>query len=245
MNWRKRFAKRRLRPAKDFSGRPRLSMSASRSMRSTISRVRLQSNSFTVHLTCSSTSRRSSTVRRGRRSPLYRSMSSLALVVYGVCTVMVSPSDCAHTFGCAIDSSFCLIFASRFCVCAWILSLSIVCKSFVSLCKSSRCAARRAASSKPEPWIRLSSFWRHASSSLKRTLKSSNVRGCIRRSTSRLCLRSASSCRRSASFVSSSMRSLRSFRSCRARCRANMPRAWHWMMTVFSSTRAALSALLK
>ena len=37
-------------PANDFSGRPRLSMSASRSMRSTISRVRLQSNSLTLAL---------------------------------------------------------------------------------------------------------------------------------------------------------------------------------------------------
>mmetsp|Transcript_96360 Transcript_96360/g.294761 ORF Transcript_96360/g.294761 Transcript_96360/m.294761 type:complete len:357 (-) Transcript_96360:330-1400(-) len=245
MNWRNKLARRRRRPANDFSGRPRFNMSASRSIKSTTSRVKLQSNSFTVHFTCSSTSKRSSTVSNGNRRPLYKSMSSFARVVNGVCTVVVSPSACAHTFGWDMDSSFLLIFESRFCACALILSLSIVCNSFVSLCRSSRCAALLAASSNPDLAMRLASLNRQASSSLYSTLKSSNVLGCIRRSTSRLCRRSASSQRRWASPASSAKRSARCLRNCLARLRAAMPRTWHWMITLFSSRTAAWSALLK
>mmetsp|Transcript_96359 Transcript_96359/g.294757 ORF Transcript_96359/g.294757 Transcript_96359/m.294757 type:complete len:357 (-) Transcript_96359:330-1400(-) len=245
MNWRNKLARRRRRPANDFSGRPRFNMSASRSIKSTTSRVKLQSNSFTVHFTCSSTSKRSSTVSNGNRRPLYKSMSSFARVVNGVCTVVVSPSACAHTFGWDMDSSFLLIFESRFCACALILSLSIVCNNFVSLCRSSRCAARLAASSKPDFAMRLASLNRQASSSLYKTLKSSNVFGCIRRSTSRLCLKSASNQRRCSSLASSSQRCARSLHNCLARRRATMPRAWHWMITHFSNRRAAWSALLK
>mmetsp|Transcript_25789 Transcript_25789/g.74248 ORF Transcript_25789/g.74248 Transcript_25789/m.74248 type:complete len:233 (+) Transcript_25789:577-1275(+) len=121
----------------------------------------------------------------------------------------------------------------------------MVCNNFVSLCSNSRWAARRDASSKPDFEMRLASFKRHASSSLYSTLKSSKVFGCMRRSTSRLCRKSASSCLRSASFASSSSRSARSVRNCAARLLATMPRAWHWMMTHFSNIKAALSALLK
>mmetsp|Transcript_18763 Transcript_18763/g.71405 ORF Transcript_18763/g.71405 Transcript_18763/m.71405 type:complete len:295 (+) Transcript_18763:70-954(+) len=54
-NCRKRFPRRLRKLRREACGLPLASRSASRSMSSTISRVRPQSNSFTVHLTCNST----------------------------------------------------------------------------------------------------------------------------------------------------------------------------------------------
>lgn len=75
-----------------------LSRSASRSMSSTSSLVRAQSNSFTAHFTCNNTSRRSSSVRLGSVSPRYNCCSSAARTVVGVCTITCSTTrQTAHT----------------------------------------------------------------------------------------------------------------------------------------------------
>jgi hypothetical protein len=63
-----------------------LSRSASLSISSTSSRVTLLSHSLDTHLTCSSTSRRSSTLRVARVRPPYSCCSSAARTVRGVCT---------------------------------------------------------------------------------------------------------------------------------------------------------------
>mmetsp|Transcript_38656 Transcript_38656/g.65073 ORF Transcript_38656/g.65073 Transcript_38656/m.65073 type:complete len:205 (+) Transcript_38656:389-1003(+) len=166
MNCRKRLATRRRRPSMDRGSRPRFSRSASRSISSTVSRVRLQSNSFTVHFTCSSTSSRSSVVSSGNLRPLYSCMSSFARVVNGVCTSTPVPSLISHALGAAMSLSVCAIRTSRFSALAAILSLSMVCRSLVSLCSSCRRAARRSPSRSPASLIFCVSCRRQASSSL-------------------------------------------------------------------------------
>ena len=86
MNYRKRLDRRFLRPSKDVSFLPLLSMSASLSIKSTISLVKLQSNSLTVHLVWSRTSSLSSVDRNGNLKPLNKSINSFARVENGVCT---------------------------------------------------------------------------------------------------------------------------------------------------------------
>jgi hypothetical protein len=61
--------KRLLKPSKLFSALPRFNKSASRSINSTILRVKLQSNSFTVHFTCNNTSNLSSIDNNGKFKP--------------------------------------------------------------------------------------------------------------------------------------------------------------------------------
>lgn len=67
-------------------------MLAYRSISSTISLVRLQSHSFTVHLVLSRISSLSSVEIFFIFNPLYKSISSLALMVKGVCTSVTRPS---------------------------------------------------------------------------------------------------------------------------------------------------------
>ena len=81
MNCKNRLLSRLRSPSRLASDLPLLSISASRSIKSTISLVRLQSNSLTVHLVCSRTSSLSSVDKKGRRSPLYKSINSFALTV--------------------------------------------------------------------------------------------------------------------------------------------------------------------
>lgn len=75
-NRRKRFRMRWRRGCRLASPRPRLSRSASLSTSSAMSRVRRQSNSLTVHLRCSKTSSRSSTLRRGASRASYNSCTA-------------------------------------------------------------------------------------------------------------------------------------------------------------------------
>lgn len=151
---------RRLRPSTLFRLRPRFNRSASLSIcnhvkewlwwspdntrldvvqvhaavrtRSTISRVKLQSNSLTVHFTCKRTSRRSCILKRGKVSPWYRCMSSRARVVKGVWTDTVRPFMRAQFLGLArpriILSTRALLFSSR----APRFRRSMVCRSLVS-----------------------------------------------------------------------------------------------------------------
>mmetsp|Transcript_35890 Transcript_35890/g.89311 ORF Transcript_35890/g.89311 Transcript_35890/m.89311 type:complete len:288 (+) Transcript_35890:351-1214(+) len=239
MNWRKRFARRVRRPWSDSSDRPRFSMSASRSISSTMSLVRLQSNSFTVHLTCNSTSSRSSMLNEGRRSPLYSSISSFARVVNGVCTCATSPSLICQRFGAAISFSVERIRLSRFSSFACSRSLSIVCSSFCSLSKSCDSAAIRSGSSRFSPFILRVSCSLHASSSLYRISKSSRTCGCMRLSISLACRSSAA--RRCASSISAALR----YASCWARssevatARANQPRVYRCRSIAFSSRSSA------
>mmetsp|Transcript_43405 Transcript_43405/g.102134 ORF Transcript_43405/g.102134 Transcript_43405/m.102134 type:complete len:275 (+) Transcript_43405:52-876(+) len=225
MKSRKRLSSRRRSPSNDLSERPRLRRSASRSMSSSISRVRGDSNSLTVHLTCSRTSSRSSTLSLGSLSPLYRSISSLARVVKGVCTDATVPSPSSHSLGAAISSSCFETMRSLFSLAATALSRSMVCTSLISLSTTPKCAARRS-SSGTGWWLMFStSLYRHASSSSYSTSKSSTVRGCMRRSTSR-CRRCSSSSARCLSSASLATRdACNSFHSRRARVRANIPRA--------------------
>lgn len=72
-NRRNRFRMRWRRGRRLTSPRPRLRRSASLSTSSVMSRVSRQSNSLTVHLRCSSTSRRSSTLRSGASRASYNS----------------------------------------------------------------------------------------------------------------------------------------------------------------------------
>lgn len=67
--------------------------------KSTISRVKLQSNSLTVHLTCNSTSKRCCSFASGMVRPWYRCLSSRALVVSGVCTCTAFPFLSGNNFG--------------------------------------------------------------------------------------------------------------------------------------------------
>lgn len=133
MNYKNRFERRFLSPSKLVSLLPLLSMSASLSMRSTISLVRLQSNSLTVHFVCSSTSSLSSVLKNGNLKPLYKSISSLALVENGVCTSVNLPSLLFQSLGSLMARKKLAIFSCLFLSAAVILSLSIYCKIFVSL----------------------------------------------------------------------------------------------------------------
>lgn len=78
-NRRNRFRMRWRRGRRLASPRPRLSRSASLSTSSAMSRVSRQSNSLTVHLRCSRTSSRSSTLRSGASRASY---NSCACAVY-------------------------------------------------------------------------------------------------------------------------------------------------------------------
>lgn len=186
--------KRNLRPSSDVSLLPLLSISASLSIRSTISRVRLQSNSTTVHLVCSNTSSLSSVDRKGSRRPLYKSISSFALVEKGVCTSVNLPSPRFQSLGSLMALRKLEIFSVLFLPFAWIFNLSICCKIFVSLFKSyCSASAFSSAFSSVECLIFLVSFNLQASSSLYRISKSFPDLGCIRRSISSLCF-SSSNC---------------------------------------------------
>ena len=148
MNCKNRFAMRLRSPVIAAGSRPRFSRSASRSASSTISRVNPQSNSFTVHLTCTNTSRRSS-VDTSRlvssRSASYRRASSLARTVNGVSTSTSEPSLRSHRFVCDMSSSARSTLRSLLALLAAIRSLPMVRMSSVSLA-SSRLMARRRAS---------------------------------------------------------------------------------------------------
>jgi len=180
MNWRNKFDNRILKPSKLFSLLPLLSISASLSMRSTISLVKLQSNSLTVHLVCNNTSSLSSTLKNGNLRPLYRSINSFALVENGVCTSVNLPSDLFQSFGSLIARKKFAIFSVLFFSCAVIFNLSIYYKIFVSLF-SNYWRARFFSSwfSSFELLIFLVSFSLQASSSLYNISKSFPFLGCI------------------------------------------------------------------
>lgn len=133
INCKNRFDSLFLSPSKLLSDLPLFNISASLSIKSTISLVKLQSNSLTVHFVCSSTSSLSSVLRNGNLRPLYRSMSSLALVEKGVCTSVYLPSDLFQSFGSLIAFKKSFILSSLFCPLAVIFSLSICWRILVSL----------------------------------------------------------------------------------------------------------------
>ena len=83
-----------LRPSKDFSGLPRSNMLAYLSISSTISLVKLQSHSLTVHFVFKRISSLSSVDMFFIFRPLYKSINYLALMVNGVWTSVIRPSDC-------------------------------------------------------------------------------------------------------------------------------------------------------
>jgi len=133
MNCKNKLERRLRRPSKLVSLLPLLSISASRSIKSTISLVKLQSNSLTVHFVCNNTSSLSSVLKNGSLKPLYRSISSFARVEKGVCTSVNRPSLLFHSLGSLIALRKLAIFSDLFLSDAVILSLSICCKIFVSL----------------------------------------------------------------------------------------------------------------
>lgn len=180
MNCRNRLLNLLLSPSKLVSLLPLLSISASLSIKSTISLVRLQSNSLTVHLVCSSTSSLSSVERKGSLRPLYRSINSFALVENGVCTSVYLPSLLFHSFGSDMAFKKFEIFSVLFLSLAVILSLSICWRILVSLFSNywranffSSWFMFRA------PLIFLVSFNRQTSSSLNKISKSFPFLGCI------------------------------------------------------------------
>jgi hypothetical protein len=180
MNCKNKLDNLKRRPSSDFSLLPLFSMSASLSMRSTISRVKLQSNSLTVHFVWSKTSSLSSTLKNGSLKPLFKSISSFALVENGVCTSVNLPSDLFHSFGSLIALKKLDIFSVLFLPWAVILSLSIYWRILVSLL-SNYFKARAFSSSlrSLELFIFLVSLSRHASSSLYKMSKSFDFFGCI------------------------------------------------------------------
>lgn len=185
MNCKNKFERRFLSPSRLVSLLPLLSMSASLSIRSTISLVRLQSNSLTVHFVCSKTSSLSSVLRKGKRKPLYRSINSFARVENGVCTSVNRPSLLFHSLGSLMALRKLAIFSDLFLSAAVILSLSIYWRILVSLL-SSCCRANffSCRFNSLEFLIFLVSFSRHASNSLKSISKSLFFFGCILRSIS-------------------------------------------------------------
>mmetsp|Transcript_76675 Transcript_76675/g.151979 ORF Transcript_76675/g.151979 Transcript_76675/m.151979 type:complete len:317 (-) Transcript_76675:553-1503(-) len=246
INWRKRFAKRLRRPVNEASERPRLSMSASRSMSSTTSRVKLQSNSFTVHLTWSNTSSRSSIVSSGKRRPLYNSINSLARVVKGVCTCATSPSLICQRLGADMSCNVERIRLSRFSSSACKRRRSIVCSSFCSLRSNCCRAARRSASSNiSSSLMRFVSCTRHASSSLYRISKSAYVCGCMRRWISTLCRSSASALCASSSAAAAAAAAACARRKLWAAVRANQPRVYRCKSIAFSKRSSARSSEVK
>ena len=98
----------------------------------------------------------------------------------------------SHFLGSAMSSSIFLIRRSRFSPFAVSLNRSMACSNLVSLWSNCDSAAIRSASSMLASLMRRVSCALHASSSLYRISKSSNFRGCMRLSTSFLCLSSAS-----------------------------------------------------
>lgn len=181
INCRNRFDSLSRKPSRLPSERPLLSMSASLSIKSTISLVKLQSNSTTVHFVCSSTSSRSSVVNIGRRKPLYRSINSLARVLNGVCTSVNLPSERFQSLGSDIALRKLVIFSVLFLEFAWIFNRSIYCNILVSLFKS--CSMAKAfswVSSSLLPLIFLVSLSLQASNSLYKISKSLPVFGCMR-----------------------------------------------------------------
>mmetsp|Transcript_28719 Transcript_28719/g.73034 ORF Transcript_28719/g.73034 Transcript_28719/m.73034 type:complete len:322 (-) Transcript_28719:1084-2049(-) len=244
MNVRKEEEMRLRRPSSMRGSRPLLSRSASRSISSTISRVRLQSNSLTVHLTCSSTSSRSSMVSSGRLSPLYSAMSSLARVVKGVCTSTCAPFFSSYFLGLDISPSVRCTRRSLFSWLALILSRSIVCSSLVSLCSSCCSTSPSLSLGRPAALILRVSCSRHASSSLYRISKSAAVRGCMRRSISRRRCSSAAACALSSSSRRNASRSAFFARRYAARLRPSHPRTQRWMVRVAAVTIASRSSLV-
>ena len=204
INYRNKFDSLFLNPSKLLSERPLFNISASLSIKSTISLVKLQSNSLTVHLVCSNTSNLSSVLKNGSLSPLQRSISSLALVLKGVCTSVNLPSLRFHNLGSLIAFKKSLILSSLFYPLAVIFNLSIYCRIFVSLC-SNYCNASFFSSSlrSVEFLIFLVSLSLHASNSLYNISKSLYFLGCILRSISTLCFFSSCVLRSSCLFNSS------------------------------------------
>lgn len=211
-------------------------MSASLSIKSTISLVRLQSNSFIVHLTCSSISNRSSILTLFCDNPFYSSYSSRARVVNGVSTITAWPSFLTHLLGADIVSKKDFTRSSLFLIEAWFFSLSIVCNNLTSFLSNALSATLRSSSSRPSLFL---IFWvslcLQISSSCYNTLKSSAVRGCILLSISFLCFSSWSLSR--FSFLSSLLLSWSNFLTLRllTNLRANHPLTQHWINNAFSS----------
>mmetsp|Transcript_56173 Transcript_56173/g.99991 ORF Transcript_56173/g.99991 Transcript_56173/m.99991 type:complete len:245 (-) Transcript_56173:1193-1927(-) len=215
-------------PSRLLSFRPRLRRSASRSINSTISRVKGHSNSFTDHLTCRRMSSRSSTLKTFSCRPLYKSSSSLARTVNGVST-MVWPSSGLELYQvlcAAIADSSALVFSFLFSALALICSLSMVCSKRVSFFSNSWRASAFSLSSMLLSLIFLLSWSRQASSSLYKMAKSAGVRGCVRRSISRCRFCSWIFRRRSSSFLCSALIRSSSSRMDRANRRAFQPRTW-------------------
>lgn len=185
MNCKNKLERRFLRPSRDVSLLPLFSISASLSIKSTISRVRLQSNSFTVHFVCRSTSNLSSVLKKGSLKPLYKSINSLARVEKGVCTSVNRPSLLFQSFGSDMARRKFEIFSYLFLSVAVIFSLSIFYRILVSLFKS-YCSASFFSSSlsSVEFLIFFVSFILQASSSLYKISKSLPFLGCSLRSTS-------------------------------------------------------------
>lgn len=175
----------------ELSGLCLFSISASLSIRSTISRVKLQSNSFMVHLTCSRTSSLSSMLTLFWAKPLYRSYSSRARVVNGVSTITAWPSFFTHLLAAEMVSRNDITLSCLFLTPAWFLSLSIVCRRRTSFLRRTLRATLRSSSLRLSLFLILCvSLLRHISNSCYNTLKSSDVLGCILLSISFLCFSS-------------------------------------------------------
>lgn len=214
MNYRNKFDSLLRRPSKLASLLPLFSISASLSIKSTISLVKLQSNSLTVHLVCNSTSSLSSVLRKGSRRPLNKSMSSLARVENGVCTSVKRPSLRFHSFGSLIARRKFAIFSDLFFSAAVIFNLSICYKILVSLFSNYWSASFfSSALGSLEFLIFLVSLSRQASSSLNRISKSLPFLGCMRLSISIFLFLSSSSLSSSYLRLSSASLSSRIFLS--------------------------------
>lgn len=224
----------------EFSGRCLFNISASLSIKSTISLVKLQSNSLMVHFTCRSTSSLSSMLTLFCARPFYKSYSSLARVVNGVSTMTAWPSFLTHLLGAEIVSKNETTLSCLFLTPAWFLSLSIVWRRRTSFLRSTLRAMLRSSS------LRLSLFlifcvslFLHISNSCYNTLKSSWVLGCILLSISFLCFSSWSF--NIVSFFSNFCLSC-SYLLCLSSLTnflANHPRTQHWIYKAFFSLLSA------
>lgn len=138
MNCRKRFANLCLKPSKDLYGLPRSSILAYRSINSTIYLVRLQSHSLTVHFVFRRISSLSSVDIFFIFNPLYKSINYLALIVNGVWTSVILPSDgLTHCFGSDISFKYFSIFWTFWFLFAEIFNRSIVWSRSISLSRVS------------------------------------------------------------------------------------------------------------
>mmetsp|Transcript_37303 Transcript_37303/g.123569 ORF Transcript_37303/g.123569 Transcript_37303/m.123569 type:complete len:230 (+) Transcript_37303:382-1071(+) len=181
---------------------------------------------------CRSTSKRSSTPKPCSISPLYRSASSFARAVNGVCTCATPPSDIRHCLGADICASTARTRCCRTSPSACNLSRSMVWSNRCSLMHNA-CSAALCPPSGPVLILAVSSS-RHASSSEYSTSKSSSLRG-----RSRLSAFLARAASPSAARASSASARLCASASLAARPTANSRRANHPRACLCTSTVAS------